>query len=146
MLCGLHKSAINMAAMLNATPDFIIGVKAVWFDAINSGRKTVEGKKASETWRDISVGDLIEFRDSDSNSQVKFRSLRAQVVRITSYPSGANALDRFLTAETLAATLPDIDSIEEGRGIYLAFPGWTEDIVNELGMIAIGIEVIEHWT
>lgn len=78
-----------------------------WFSFIRKGIKPVEGRKNSPKYRQIKVGDLIDF----SNGQERFRVI---VTEIRSYVS----LEDYLNDVTVQKALPSVSTFEEAVKIY----------------------------
>ena len=55
-------------------------------------------------------------------------------------PCIGDPLEEYLKTETLARALPGVNSIEEGKKIYLQWS--TQDEINKLGMMGIQLKVI----
>lgn len=99
-------------------------IREPWFSEIWARRKTVEGRSQ----RSLAGVEYIRFQNSALGRP---RSMVAKVTRTTDYPS----LAAYLAGEGLAATLPGVESPEEGLAIYEAFyPRATP-------MVAIAFEV-----
>ncbi|AYV80873.1 MAG: hypothetical protein Harvfovirus9_3 [Harvfovirus sp.] len=118
-----------------------MGVDERWFDAIACGKKTVEGRKWTETKKEIKVGDRIEFSFLE-------KKVVAVVMKINVY-QGENALDKYIIGETLEKILPGVDTLEEARKIYLAClgkKGASEEeqmkSIDEIGMVGFHIAKI----
>lgn len=110
--------------------EYNMDVQNSWFDLIVSGLKPVEGRKMSPTWRDIQMGDRIILKCAERADYLCI------VKGVTYYPSTLDdPLTSYLIGETLERTLPGINSIEEGRRIYLQ---WSkEDEIKMYGMMGI---------
>jgi len=106
-----------------------------WFTHIREGRKPVEGRKASETWRGVSTGDILFFRDPADPS----KTFRARVTGVAHY-EGPGALRKYLEGETLARALPGVATLEEGEAVYLAWS--TREEIDANGMLGIQVEVL----
>ena len=114
-------------------------VSEPWYRHILEGRKDVEGRKNSETWRDIEPGDILCL----TASKFSMSCFYVKVTGITLYaPPGA--LRKYLEGETLARALPGVSSIEEGMKVYLAWS--TMEEIEAVGMMGIQLEVIRGET
>lgn len=103
-----------------------------YFSLILRGVKTVEGKKGTEKWKYLKVGDIITFTNND-------RKFNAEVTNINRY-YGRYALENYLMTETLEKTLPGIKTIEQARTVYLSHPiSWTQEEIEEYGIMAIHV-------
>ena len=99
-----------------------------WFTFIQSGIKTIEGRKNSPTWEWIKPGSIFLMSCEDRSFQVK-------CTKITLWPS----VRSYLEGEGLKSTLPGIETIEEGERIY--FQWSTKEEVNKYGFKAIHVEL-----
>ena len=102
-----------------------------WFSLIKSGQKTVEGRRASSLYNSIKEGDIVIFKNEG-----EFFS--AKVVKINKYV-GKDPLTEYLQSESLSKTLPGIETLEEGRNVYLKF--YTREQIASTGMLALHVQV-----
>ena len=103
---------------------YVVKVRRRWFDAIESGLKTVEGRKGSLTFVNVKVGDYFRFVSSDG------RTYLTKISNIVPYPS----VESYLLTEGLNKTLPGVKTLEEGVAIYNEF--WTPEDVEKYGVLA----------
>jgi len=109
-----------------------IPISEPYFSLILRRVKTVEGKKGTEKWNHLKVGDIVIF----TNNGHKFK---AEITKINRY-YGKYALENYLMSETLEKTLPGVRTINEGVSIYLSPPiSWTLKEIEEYGIMAIHI-------
>jgi ASC-1-like (ASCH) protein len=108
-----------------------------WFSLIRAGLKTVEGRKASPTWTNVQTGDRLRFRNGRE-------SFLAEVLYVTRYAPGPDAVRRYVQGETLWAVMPGVPTIEAAVELYLGFPGWTRELTDEFGMLAIHVRVVRE--
>jgi ASC-1-like (ASCH) protein len=118
-----------------ATTGYKLIVSEPYFTLLREGKKVVEGRKKSPTWKDMQVGDRLII--SSPSTEGKAATFQAVVSGINYY-SGENSLRSFLECETLARTLPGVTSFEEAERIYTGFLGSKEEIA-KYGMMAIQI-------
>jgi len=104
-------------------------VSEPWFSHIQSGVKTIEGRKNSPTWEWVVPG--TEFLMTCGNQKMKVRC-----VDVALWPS----IRSYLEGEGLDVTLPGILSIEEGESIYLQWSN--EEEVKKYGFKAIHVKVM----
>jgi len=109
--------------------EWSVEVSEPWFGLLESGEKTVEGRKASPKWRDVQVGDALLFRSSDG------RSFRKSVAAVRFY-AGPTALADFVERE-MEAALPGIQTTEEGSSTYLQW--WTLEEIRNWGVLALEV-------
>lgn len=107
-----------------------LSVQKKYFDAINAGIKTVEGRVNSNNFKDLKPGMPITFTCSDDYS----KKINCTVQAINVYPDFKTMLKK----EGLQNMLPGIKSIEIGVGIYESFHGY-KDAVKKYGAVAIRI-------
>lgn len=100
-----------------------------WLSHLRSGSKTIEGRMASDKWKRIVPGDLIEFSYGSSY-------FYAEVVDVRFYRS----VERYLFAEGLERTLPGVTSYEEGCAIYHQWHS-PEEIARH-GFLAIEVKTL----
>ncbi|MDP1880244.1 MAG: ASCH domain-containing protein [Parachlamydiaceae bacterium] len=98
-----------------------------WFSLIRNGKKPVEGRKNTHSYRRLKVGDKINFLNGTE-------SFIAVVQEIRHYPS----LDEYFQDVTLEKALPGVTSIEEGKNIY--FQWSSEAKIKEFGFLGIFIK------
>jgi len=103
-----------------------------WFSFIESGRKKVEGRKRSEKWKNIKVGDTIKMFCGEPS----YRFFYVQVKNIRLYPD----LKSYLICEGLENTLPGVNLLEEGEKVYLQYS--TLEEIKKYGIMAIKLEII----
>jgi len=106
-----------------------IDVQARWFKELQTGNKTIEGKRDSRTWSGMKVGDRIVF-ESDG------KTFEMYVFAIRRYKT----LLRYLAIEGLGRTLPGVLTIEEGVAQYLEY--WTEEEIRRDGILAIEVDFL----
>jgi len=112
------------------------------YTGIISHGKAVEGRvpdfiKPEKDYRPMKEGDILKFFAID---KLTFKpiddlpALKFEVQYVRSYPT----VDEMLAQEGLEKLLPGVSSIEEGKQIYLGFPGYSER-VKQFGIYAIGL-------
>ena len=107
------------------------------FTHIYRGIKTVEGRKRSDTWKYVKVGDELLIVPKQPSTKEPFR---VQVVYINSY-MGPDPLFSYLMSEGLNRALPDVNTITEAIAVYLEF--WSAAEIKKLGMYGFGLKLIE---
>ena len=104
-----------------------VEVQPRWLQAIESGLKTVEGRKGSPTWSNVKVGDISNFVAPYN------RPYSTMIYDIVHYPS----VEDYLIHEGLNRTLPGVNSLQEGIDIYLKPTGfWSKADVEKYGILA----------
>ncbi|EGD76902.1 ProFAR isomerase associated superfamily [Salpingoeca rosetta] len=102
-----------------------------WFSFIAQGKKTVEGRLASDKYTGLGVGCTIAFRCEPTPD---LPPVHVTVTRVVRYPSIA----LYLEAEGLSRCLPGIETLAEGVQVYRQF--YTEEDEQRLGVLAIHIQ------
>lgn len=123
----------------------VIPIQHRWFYLIQSGKKTVEGKKRSLKWTGIRAHDEIIFECADCNKSAHQndvpcrKRLVAQVLEVRDYIT----LRGYLEYEGLRQTLPGVTATEEGIQIYESSPiSWTREEVSKYGIMAIEFKLV----
>lgn len=109
-----------------------INIKQRWFNYIQSGEKTVEGRIAKGFVAKLKVGDTINFLSKDSNDN------DIQISKRVIYLNKYKSFKDMLTNEGLENCLPRFNSIDDGVRLYHSFPGYRENERNH-GVMAIGL-------
>jgi len=107
-----------------------LSLKHEYFDAIQSGLKTVEGRINSSKFKDLKIEDLISFASTRTNE-----TIICIVIDIKTYSN----FEDMIQQEGINKILPGIPSISEGVSIYESFPGYSDN-VKKIGAIAIRIQ------
>lgn len=102
-------------------------VSEPWYTLISMGLKTVEGRKNKGKFKDMKVGDIIEWHNND----FKARSVKVRITKKKVYPTFAE----YLTKEGLQNCLPGIPSLEHGLSVYFKY--YTTADEQEYGVMAI---------
>ncbi|MDP3954827.1 MAG: hypothetical protein Q8Q15_00500 [bacterium] len=94
------------------------------FEALKKGEKTIETRAATEKYRKIQKGDILCFVCGKDRSE-------KQVEEVTLFKS----FGEMVKVINFKQIMPFINSIEEMRGVYDSFPGYTEKI-RQFGLVA----------
>ena len=111
---------------------YIENVSEPWFTLISLGLKTVEGRKNKGRFKEMQVGEIIEWTNNDFNP----RSTLTRITRKQEY----NTFKEYLETEGLDKCLPGITSLDNGLSVYFKY--FTKEDEKEFGVIAIGLELI----
>lgn len=103
-----------------------------WFTLISIGLKTVEGRKNKGKFREMQIGDIIEWKNND----FKERKVLTRIRRKTEYKTFAEYLEH----EGLNKCLPGMPSLEHGLSVYYKY--FTKEEEEEYGVVAIVLELI----
>jgi ASC-1-like (ASCH) protein len=118
---------------MDLKPKYIETLSEPWFSLISLGLKTVEGRKNKGRFKEMEVGDIIEFTNNDFNS----RSVLTRITRKTEY----STFTEYLETEGLDRCLPGIPDLETGLSVYYKY--FTKEDEKEFGVIAINIELVK---
>ncbi len=109
----------------------ILRVKKIYFDAIKSAQKTVEGRINTPKYQALAVGDQIAFLQEETEEK-----LFCTIKKLTTY----TRFKDMLIAEGLENMLPGIASIESGIALYESFGAYKQQVML-YGALAIKIEI-----
>ena len=115
-------------------PKYIENLSEPWFSLIQLGLKTVEGRKNKGKFKEMKVGDIIEWKNED----FKPRSFLTQITGKAEYPN----FRKYLETEGLEKCLPNMEKygIEHGLSVYYKY--YTKEDEREFGVVAIRLNVI----
>jgi ASC-1-like (ASCH) protein len=110
-----------------------------WASDIEHGAKVVEGRKKSNIWGKLRIGQMltIKYKDSGRTFTVEIEDINYYLPR--SDPD-YDPLDAYLEAEGVDRVLPGIKSFEEARNIYLQFS--TLEEIKSMGFMGIKLKVL----
>lgn len=104
-------------------------VREPWFSFIKKGVKTVEGRLDGGKFKGIKKGDIVTW----TNDEKHVDTVVTDVVRYDSFKD-------MLKEETVDATLPGIERIDDGVEVYRKF--YSEEKEMEKGVLAIKVKPI----
>ena len=115
-------------------PKYLENLSEPWFTLIQLGLKTVEGRKNKGKFKEMKVGDIIEWKNED----FKPRSFLTQITGKAEYPN----FKKYLETEELSKCLPNMEKygIEHGLSVYYKY--YTKEDEREFGVVAIRLKVI----
>ena len=130
-------SAINNSNSIK--PNYIESILEPWFSLILLGLKTVEGRRNKGKFKEMKVGDIIQW----NNFNFKPRSVLTRITGKAEYPT----FKEYLEKEGLDKCLPGMEKlgseklgIEHGLSIYYKY--FTKEDEKEFGVVAIRMETI----
>lgn len=133
------KSTINNSNSIiknsnSVKPNYIESILEPWFSLILLGLKTVEGRRNKGKFKEMKVGDIIQW----NNFNFKPRSILTRITGKAEYPT----FREYLEKEGLDKCLPGMEKfgIEDGLSIYYKY--FTKEDEKEFGVVAIRIEPI----
>jgi ASC-1-like (ASCH) protein len=104
-----------------------------WVSLVSVGAKTVEGRKNKGRFKDMKVGDLVIWENSDFSQK---RTVITKIIKKVEYRTFREYLER----EGLNKCLPSIYRIEQGIDMYYNY--YTKEEEEAYGVVAIHIETI----
>lgn len=126
-----HNNIIYNKKMSNII-NYKEAVSEPWFSLISLGLKIVEGRKNKGRFKEMKVGDIIEWTNNDFG----FRSVLTEIIGKEIYPT----FQEYLETEGLQKCLPTIHNIEQGLSVYFTY--YTKDDEKEYGVVAIRLKVL----
>ena len=108
-------------------------VSEPWFTLIKLGLKTVEGRKNKGLFKEMKIGDIIEWNNEDFYK----RSIKTEIV----YKKIYKTFPEYLKSEGLKNCLPGVDNIKEGVSIYYKY--YTKEDEAKYGVVAIKLKLIQ---
>jgi len=115
-------------------PKYVENLSEPWFTLIQLGLKTVEGRKNKGKFKEMKVGDIIEWKNED----FKPRSFLTQITGKAEYPN----FKIYFETEGLSKCLPNMEKygIEHGLSVYYKY--YTKEDEQQFGVVAIRLKVI----
>ena len=104
-----------------------------WFSLISLGLKTVEGRKNKGKFKEMKVGDIIQWTNDDFDN----RTVLTKITKKVEYDTFAD----YLNNEGLEKCLPGMPSLEHGLSVYFKY--FTKEDETKYGVIAIHLELIK---
>ena len=102
-----------------------------WFTLISLGLKTVEGRKNKGLFKELKIGDVIEWYNDDFMP----RTIKTIVTGKNTYKT----FREYLETEGLQNCLPAMPSIEHGLSVYFKY--YTEEDEKQYGVVAIQLKL-----
>jgi ASC-1-like (ASCH) protein len=115
-------------------PTYIEFITEPWFSLIQLGLKTVEGRKNKGKFKEMKVGDIIEWR----NNNFKPRSFLTQITGKAEYPN----FQTYLETEGLDKCLPNMEKYGIEHGLHVYYKFYTKEEEQQFGVVAIRLKVI----
>jgi len=108
-------------------PNWRENLSEPWFTLISLGLKTVEGRKNKGRFKDMKVGDIIEWKNDDFMP----RTILTRLIKKTEY----DTFEKYLIGEGLQKCLPGIPSLEHGLSVYFKYN--TKEEEREFHVVAL---------
>jgi len=112
--------------------DYIENLSEPWFTLISLGLKTVEGRKNKGKFKEMRVGDIVEW----TNENFLKRQVLTRITGKAEYKTFAE----YLETEGLDKCLPGMPTLEHGLSVYFKY--FTKEEETEFGVVAIRLELI----
>ena len=107
---------------------YIKSVSSPWFEYIQQGSKTVEGRLFVGDFKHIKAEDIITFTNRGMD-------VKTRVIQVRRY----GTFEEMLRAETLGSCLPGVETVAAGISIYRQFYSQAQEIQH--GVLAVHIEI-----
>lgn len=111
---------------------YVESLSEPWFSLITLGLKTVEGRKNKGRFKDMKVGEIIEWVNNDFAP----RKIRTRITGKATYKT----FEEYLRTEGLNVCLPGIPTMEHGLSVYFKY--FTKEEEHEFGVVAIRLELV----
>ena len=105
-----------------------------WFSLILLGLKTIEGRKNKGRFKDIKIGDIIEWTNNDFLE----RKFQTKIIRKTVYTTFAE----YLETEGINKCLPGMEKFGLKHGLSVYFSYYTKEDEMTFGVVAFEFEII----
>ena len=113
-------------------PNYTEKLSEPWFSLISLGLKTVEGRKNKGRFKEMKLGDIVEWTNNDFAP----RSILTEITGKTEY----NTFKEYLETEGLEKCLPGIPNLETGLSVYYKY--FTKEDEKEFGVVAITMKLL----
>lgn len=113
-------------------PTYTEHLSEPWFSLITLGLKTVEGRRNKGRFKDVRIGETIEWVNDD----FKRRTVLTKIVGKNEYAT----FEEYLLAEGLDRCLPGMKTIEDGLSVYYKY--FTKEDEHQYGVVAILLKVV----
>jgi len=124
---------INKLSYNKMDGKYILHLSEPWFTLISLGLKTVEGRKNKGIFKEMRVGDIIQWTNDDFDN----RTVLTKITKKVEYDTFAD----YLNNEELEKCLPGMPSLEHGLSVYFKY--FTKEDETKYGVIAIHLELIK---
>lgn len=110
-------------------------VQKKYFDSIQNGTKTVEGRTADPQKREIKMGHVIRFFYDKENPKVTCDRVVTEIIETFTFRE-------MLKAVGITNALPGVQRLDEAEEIYLGIPGYREK-EKEFGVLGFRLGLTE---
>lgn len=115
-------------------PNYKEHLSEPWFSLILLGLKTVEGRKNKGKFKDMKIGEIIQWTNSDFVE----RKVMTRIIDKAEYPT----FEKYLETEGLDKCLPGMENFGLEHGLSVYFKYYTKEDEKNYGVIAIKIELV----
>lgn len=129
-----NKPNINSIGGMHIDAKYKENLSEPWFTLISLGLKTVEGRKNKGRFKEMEIGDIVEWTNNDFMP----RSIFTKITGKAEY----STFKEYLETEGLDKCLPGIPTMEHGLSVYFKY--FTKEDEAEFGVIAIRLELIKE--
>jgi len=126
------KNKLNINNNKISRIDYSENLSEPWFSLISLGLKTVEGRKNKGKFKEMRVGDIVEW----TNENFLKRQCLTKITGKAEYKTFAE----YLETEGLDKCLPGMPTLEHGLSVYFKY--FTKEEEAEFGVVAIHLELI----
>lgn len=123
----------NLQNKLHGGTNYKENLSEPWFSLISLGLKTVEGRKNKGRFKEMQVGDIVQW----TNNDFKERSVLTKITGKTEYKT----FEEYLEAKGLDKCLPGIPTLEHGLSVYFKY--FTKEDEVAFGVVAISLELVK---
>jgi ASC-1-like (ASCH) protein len=131
MYGGKHISK-NNSKMNTKTTERRYHLSEPWFTLISLGLKTVEGRKNSGKFKELDVGEVVEWFNED----FMLRTIKTVIIAKRIYPT----FREYLASEGIEKTVTGQPDMEHALSVYYKY--YSEEDVIDCGVVAFEMELI----
>jgi len=124
---------LNIQNTMNDVIKYSENLSEPWFSLMSLGLKTVEGRKNKGRFKEMCIGDIVEWTNEDFMK----RNILTKIIAKIQY----NTFQEYLESEGINRCLPGIPTLEHGLSVYFKY--FTKEEETEFGVIAIHFELIK---
>lgn len=124
----------NSNNMNSIKPNYTENVSEPWFSFILLGLKTVEGRKNKGRFKEMKIGDIVEW----TNDNFMQRSVLTKITGKSEYPT----FREYLETEGLVKCLPGMEKFGIDHALSVYYKYFTKEDEKEFGVVAIRMELI----
>jgi ASC-1-like (ASCH) protein len=115
-------------------PNYTEHLSEPWFSLIVLGLKTIEGRKNKDRFKEMKIGDVVEWVNTDFEE----RKVITRIIGKTEYSTFAEYLEN----EGLEKCLPGMEKYGLEHGLSVYFKYFTKEDEKTFGVVAVKLELI----